>query len=152
MDLRDELIGLAYDNCASAQPFPRFGISPVFPKPGKGERPSVFHGNRERQLRFSCFAPSVESIRRNQAAPLFEKRTCLFREHSAPEPLANQNGRQPKDEGKRSHQDRSQSRRAPSGAASISGLPFSYSALANLTMRMAFLAAKPMSMIRPICA
>ena len=37
MDLRDELIRLAY-NRASAQPLPRFGIFPVFPEPGKGER------------------------------------------------------------------------------------------------------------------
>jgi hypothetical protein len=38
MDLRDELIRLACDNRASAQPLPRFGIFPVFPESGKGER------------------------------------------------------------------------------------------------------------------
>src|SRR6266403_6413148 len=67
MDLRDELIRLACDNRASAQPFSRFGIFP-----GKGERASVFHGDRERQLRFSRFAPFVESVRRNQAAAFCE--------------------------------------------------------------------------------
>src|SRR5258705_12126073 len=74
MDLRDELIWLACDNRTSAQPLPRFGIFPVFPEPGKGERASVFHGDRERQLRFSRFAPFVESVRRNQAPSLAE---CL---------------------------------------------------------------------------
>src|SRR6266436_977045 len=72
MDLRYELIRLTCDNRASAQPLPRFGIFPVFPEPGKGERASVFQGDRERQLRFSRFAPFVESIRRNQAAPFCE--------------------------------------------------------------------------------
>ena len=69
MDLRHELIRLACDNRASAQPLSRFGIFPVFPEPGKGERASVFHGDRERQLRLSRFAPFVESVRWNQAAP-----------------------------------------------------------------------------------
>src|SRR4029077_12791285 len=72
MDLRYELIRLACDNRASAQPLPRFGIFPVFPEPGKGKRASVFHGDRERQLRFSRFTPFVESVRWNQAAPFLE--------------------------------------------------------------------------------
>src|SRR6516225_10723418 len=72
MDLRDQLIRFARDNRASAQPFSRFGIFPVFPEPGKGERASVFHGDRERQLRFSRFAPFVKSVRGNQAAPFCE--------------------------------------------------------------------------------
>src|SRR6266446_5500605 len=67
MDLRYKRIRLACDNRTSAQPLPRFGIFPVFPESGKGERTSVFHGNRKRQLRFSRFAPFVESVRRNQA-------------------------------------------------------------------------------------
>src|ERR1700748_262801 len=74
MDLRNELIRLACDNRASTQPLSRFGIFPVCPEPGKGERASVFHGDCERQLRFSRFAPFVEAIRRNQAAALYE---CL---------------------------------------------------------------------------
>jgi hypothetical protein len=41
MDLRDQLIRLACDNRASAQPLPRFGIFPIFPESGKGERASV---------------------------------------------------------------------------------------------------------------
>src|ERR1700731_335464 len=80
MDLRDELIRFACDNRASAQPFSRFGIFPVFPEPGKGERAFVFHGDRERQLRFSRFTPFVESVRRNQAAPFCEslpERRCF---------------------------------------------------------------------------
>ena len=58
-------LGSPVINRASAQPLPRFGIFPVFPKSGKSERTSVFHGDRERQLRLSCFAPFVESIGRN---------------------------------------------------------------------------------------
>gem|GEM_PF-6402133 len=65
MDLRDELIRPACNNRASAQPFSRFSIFPVFPEPSKAERASVFHGYRERPLRFSRFSPFVESVRRN---------------------------------------------------------------------------------------
>src|SRR6266404_7689240 len=72
MDLRYKLIRLACDNRASAQPLPRFGIFPVFPEPGKGERASVFHGDRERQLRFCRFTPFVEPVRWDQAAPFLE--------------------------------------------------------------------------------
>jgi len=43
-------------------------------------------------------------------------------------------------------------KRAPSSAASSSGLPFSYSSFANSTIRIAFFAANPMSMIKPIWA
>ena len=69
MDLRDEFIGFACDNRASAEPLSRFGILPSFPKAGKGEQASVFHGNGERQLRLSRFAPFVESVGWDQAAP-----------------------------------------------------------------------------------
>ena len=41
---------------------------------------------------------------------------------------------------------------APDRAASINVLPFSCSTLANSTIRMAFLADRPMSMTRPIWA
>jgi hypothetical protein len=41
MDLRDELIGLACDDRASAQPFSGFGIFLSFPKAGEGERAPV---------------------------------------------------------------------------------------------------------------
>src|SRR3984893_7319137 len=51
---------------------PDSGSFHVFPEPGKGERASVFHGDRERQLRLSRFAPFVESVRWNQAAPFCE--------------------------------------------------------------------------------
>src|SRR5205807_1820036 len=43
-------------------------------------------------------------------------------------------------------------RRAPSIAASTGGRPRSYASLANSTMRMAFFAARPISITRPICA
>jgi hypothetical protein len=69
-DLCDELIGFACDNRASAQPFSGFGILPSFPKTGKGEGPSVFHGDRERQLGSGGFSPFVESVGRNEATPL----------------------------------------------------------------------------------
>ena len=72
MDLCDEFIGLACDNRASAQPLSGFGILPVFPKAGKGERASVFHGDCEWQLRLSRFAPFVESVCRTQAAAFSE--------------------------------------------------------------------------------
>src|SRR6516225_4851724 len=81
MDLCDELIGFACENRASAEPLSRFGILPSFPKAGKGERASVFHGDREWQLRPSRFSPFVESVCRNQAAPFDERlaeRRCFI--------------------------------------------------------------------------
>ena len=42
-------------------------------------------------------------------------------------------------------------RRAPASAASTSDAPRSCSTLANSTMRIAFLAARPITMTRPIC-
>jgi hypothetical protein len=72
MDLCNQFIRLPCDNRASAQPLPRFGIFPSFPKAGKGEGPSVFHSDRERQLRSGGFSPFVESVRRNQAASFYE--------------------------------------------------------------------------------
>jgi hypothetical protein len=44
----------------------------VFPEARKGERASVFHGDCERQLRFSRFAPFVEAVRWDQATPFLE--------------------------------------------------------------------------------
>ncbi len=41
--------------------------------------------------------------------------------------------------------------RAPARAASTSGLPCSYSSLANSTIRIAFFAASPISITSPIC-
>jgi hypothetical protein len=70
MDLRDELIRLAGDKRAGAKPVS--GILPIFPEPGKGERPTVFHGDSERQLRFNRLAPFVESVCRNQASAFCE--------------------------------------------------------------------------------
>jgi hypothetical protein len=58
MDLCDEFIGLACDNRASSQLLPRFGIVPVFPKSGKGERASVF---TTRKIRGGTAGPSMEN-------------------------------------------------------------------------------------------
>jgi hypothetical protein len=49
MDLRYELIRLACDNRASAQPLSGFGIFPVFPEPGKGEWESGVGEQRSRK-------------------------------------------------------------------------------------------------------
>ncbi len=40
---------------------------------------------------------------------------------------------------------------APASAASINGLPCSYSSFANSTIKIAFFAASPISMTSPIC-
>jgi hypothetical protein len=69
---RASWIRLACDNRTSAQPFSRFGIFPVFPEPGNGERAFVFHGDRERELASGGFSPFVESVRRFQAAAFSE--------------------------------------------------------------------------------
>jgi hypothetical protein len=61
------------NNRAGAHPLPGFGIFPVVPKPGKGERVPVCHGDRERQLWFNRFPPFVESIHGNQAAAFGER-------------------------------------------------------------------------------
>ncbi len=71
---------------------------------------------------------------------------------TAPAPEAMASGTQPRMKAKlviRIGRSRS---RAPSRAASMTDLPFSYSTLANSTIRIAFLAASPISMIKPICA
>src|SRR5262249_55274868 len=60
------------DNRASAEPLSRFGLLPSFPKAGKGERASVFHGESERQLGSGGFAPLVKSARGNQATAFCE--------------------------------------------------------------------------------
>ncbi len=71
---------------------------------------------------------------------------------SAPAPDAVSNGTTPRMKAKAVIRiGRSRSLAAPS-AASYRLLPCSCSTLANSTMRIAFLAARPMSMMRPICA
>src|SRR6266566_1247593 len=62
------------------------------------------------------------------------------RRATAPEPLANQSGRRPKMKAKEVIRIGRRRRRAPSRAASRSGLPFSYSSLANSTIRIALFA------------
>ena len=70
----------------------------------------------------------------------------------APAPLAMASGTQPRMKAKEVMRIGRSRSFAPSSAASTSGRPFSYSILANSTIRMAFLAARPMSMTRPIWA
>ena len=70
----------------------------------------------------------------------------------APAPVALQSGTQPKINAKEVIRMGRRRSLAPSRAASAYDLPFSNSALANSTIKMAFLAASPISMIRPICA
>src|ERR1700732_814910 len=74
MDLRDEFVGLSCDNRAGAYPLSSFGIFPVLPKTSKGEWAVVFHRDSKWQLRLSRFPLFIESVRRNQAAALYE---CL---------------------------------------------------------------------------
>jgi len=75
-----------------------------------------------------------------------------MRRATAPEPLANHNGIIPKINAKEVMRIGRRRKRAPSSVASSRGLPFSYSSFANSTIKMAFFAASPMSMINPICA
>jgi len=75
----------------------------------------------------------------------------ICRRERPPAPSAVQSGRSPKmnaNEVIRTGRKRSL---APSSAASTSGRPFSSSPLANSTMRIAFFAARPMSITSPIC-
>ena len=69
---------------------------------------------------------------------------------TAPAPLAVHNGTQPRMKASEVIRIGRRRRRAPSMAASASGLPFSNSSLANSTIRIAFLAARPISITRPI--
>src|SRR5438105_3406927 len=70
----------------------------------------------------------------------------------APAPVATQSGIMPKMNANEVMRIGRRRSRAPSSAASTSGLPFFSSSRANSTMRMAFLAARPMSIANPIWA
>ncbi len=70
---------------------------------------------------------------------------------AAPAPRAIHSGTQPRMNAKEVIRIGRRRRRAPSRAASTSGRPFSSSSFPNSTMRIAFLAASPMSITRPIC-
>jgi hypothetical protein len=69
---------------------------------------------------------------------------------TAPAPVAIANGTVPRIKAKDVIRIGRKRVRAPVRAASMSGLPFSYSSRANSTIRIAFLAASPMSITRPI--
>src|SRR5580658_6614838 len=70
----------------------------------------------------------------------------------APEPVAMANGTVPRMKANEVIRIGRRRVRAATKAASITGLPFSTSIRANSTIRMAFLAARPMSITSPICA
>ena len=76
--------------------------------------------------------------------------TCRDR---APAPLAMASGTQPRMKANEVIRIGRRRSWAPLRVASTSdNSPFSYSILANSTIRMAFLAARPISITRPICA
>src|SRR5208282_6591729 len=70
----------------------------------------------------------------------------------APEPLAIASGRQPRINAKEVIRIGRNRNLAPVSAAVLRSWPFSYLSLANSTIRIAFLAARPKSTIRPTCA
>ena len=70
---------------------------------------------------------------------------------AAPAPWAIQSGTQPRMKANEVIRIGRRRSRAPSSAASARLRPFSDSALANSTIRMAFLAARPISTTSPIC-
>ena len=71
---------------------------------------------------------------------------------AAPEPVASISGTQPRMKAKEVIRIGRRRSFEPSTAASRISSPSSRLILANSTMRMAFLAERPMSMTRPICA
>ena len=70
----------------------------------------------------------------------------------APEPLASASGTLPKINAKDVISIGRSRSLAPDSAASSSASPFSCSFFANSTMSMAFLAARPINTMSPICA
>ncbi len=75
-----------------------------------------------------------------------------IRRDAAPAPLANHSGRQPKMKANDVIRIGRSRTLAPCSAASASDAPCSRRALANSTIRIAFLAARPISMTTPIWA
>ena len=73
------------------------------------------------------------------------------RRPAAPAPVAIQSGRQPSTNANDVIRIGRSRRRAASRAASVTFCPRSTPAFANSTMRIAFLAARPISMTSPIC-
>ena len=73
-----------------------------------------------------------------------------IRREVAPAPEAIHNGADPKMKANEVIRMGRKRKRAPSSAASIKSRPFSNSALANSTIKIAFFAARPISTISPI--
>ena len=69
---------------------------------------------------------------------------------AAPDPAAIHSGTHPRMKANAVIRIGRSRRRAPANAASTIGLPFARSALANYTIRIVFLAARPMSITKPI--
>ncbi len=76
----------------------------------------------------------------------------MSRRARAPAPSAFQSGRRPKMNANDVMRIGRRRRRAPVSAASTSDAPFSSSAFAYSTIRIAFFAESPISMMSPICA
>jgi hypothetical protein len=74
-----------------------------------------------------------------------------IRRPAAPAPEAVHSGTQPRMNANEVMNRARRRTRTPSSAASTSDIPCSYATLANSTMRIAFLAASPITMSRPIC-
>jgi hypothetical protein len=62
MDLRDELVRLARNNRAGAQPLPRFGILPVFPEPHKVNGLSCQTRSVDSDCSWCCFVKGSHRI------------------------------------------------------------------------------------------
>ena len=76
----------------------------------------------------------------------------MMRRETAPAPVARTSGRTPRMKAKAVMMIGRSRSRAPESVASTSAFPDSYSSFANSTIRIAFLAASPISMTSPICA
>ena len=75
-----------------------------------------------------------------------------MRREAAPEPVAIQSGTHPRMNAKEVIRIGRKRSVAPSSAASTTSFPFSSSFFANSMIRIAFFAARPINMIRPIWA
>src|SRR5215468_5899962 len=115
---------------------------------------------RSRYTLFACARPSFDQIENHGNK---ENSDETGREHAsddrrahdlaatAPAPEAVHSGTEPRMKANEVIKIGRRRKRAPSSAASTKGLSCSYSSFANSTIRIAFLAAKPISMTRPIC-
>ena len=117
-----------------------------------------FRGRRRPGLAPESFSISTKSIGTSRtprivATSMPEKTaTPMTFRHSAPAPLALSSGVTPRMKAKAVIRIGRKRSLADSSAAVGASFPCSRSIFANSTIRIAFLAASPISMIRPICA